>query len=133
MRTPEPAPTVPAQATLPLSEATFLILVSLGSGPKHGYAIMKEVEELSQRRVLLSTGTLYGAIKRLLSDGWISRLDLPDNANDGRERKSYTLTPRGRKVLRAETQRLQELVEIASPRVAPRRASRPASRTASGA
>ena len=57
----------------PLSEATFLILVSLGSGPKHGYAIMKEVEELSHQRVLLSTGTLYGAIKRLLADGTIQR------------------------------------------------------------
>jgi PadR family transcriptional regulator PadR len=105
-----------AQPAPPLSETTFLILVSLDGGPKHGYAIMKEVAELSQRRVLLSTGTLYGAIKRLLADGWINRLDLRENSNDGRDRKSYTLTSHGRKVLRAETQRLRELVELAVQR-----------------
>jgi DNA-binding PadR family transcriptional regulator len=77
---------------------------------------MKEVEELSQRRVLLSTGTLYGAIKRLLADKWISRLDLPEDSNDGRDRKSYALTSEGRKALRAETQRLRELVELATQR-----------------
>lgn len=107
----------PAQPSPPLSETTFLILVSLGSGPKHGYAIMKEVEALSQGRVLLGTGTLYGAIKRLLADGWISRLELPEDANDGRERKSYALTPRGRQALTVETRRLQELVELALQRV----------------
>ena len=106
-----------SQPAPPLSEATFLILVSLGGGPKHGYAIMKEVEELSLHRVLLSTGTLYGAIKRLLADGWISRLDFPADSNVGRERKSYSLTSRGRKVLKAETQRLRELVEIAAARL----------------
>jgi DNA-binding PadR family transcriptional regulator len=104
---------VDEQNVLPLSEATFLILVSLGSGPKHGYAIMQEVAELSQGRVLLSTGTLYGVIKRLLADGWISRLDLSEDASSGRERKSYTLTTRGQRVLQAETKRLRELVEIA--------------------
>jgi DNA-binding PadR family transcriptional regulator len=108
--------TISTQPTLPLSETTFLILVSLDGGPKHGYAIMKEVEELSQHRVLLSTGTLYGAIKRLLADRWISRQDLPEDANDGRERKSYTLTSHGRKILRAEIQRLRELVELAVQR-----------------
>ena len=79
---------------------------------------MKEVEALSQGRVLLSTGTLYGAIKRLLAEGWISRSDLPEDGNDGRDRKSYALTAHGRKVLRAETQRLRELVELAAPRAA---------------
>jgi DNA-binding PadR family transcriptional regulator len=109
-------PPIPVQPAPSLSEATFLILVSLGGGPKHGYAIMKEVDDLSQHRVLLSTGTLYGAIKRLLADGWISRLDLPEDSNDGRDRKSYALTSHGRKVLRAETQRLRELVELAVQR-----------------
>lgn len=97
----------------PLSEATFFILVSLGSEPRHGYAIMKEVENLSQGRVLLSTGTLYGAIKRLLADGWISRLNLPEDADGGRDRKSYALTSHGRKVLQAEAGRIQELARIA--------------------
>ena len=109
-------PLLHSQTAPPLSEATFLILVSLGSGPKHGYAIMKEVEELSQCRVLLSTGTLYGAIKRLLADGWIYRVDLPEDGQDGRDRKSYALTYHGRQVLRAETQRLRDLVELALQR-----------------
>ncbi|HWQ83511.1 MAG TPA: PadR family transcriptional regulator [Anaerolineales bacterium] len=113
---PNSKQTIPPQSASPLSETTFLILVSLGSGPKHGYAIMKEVETLSQQRVLLSTGTLYGAIKRLLADGCISRLNLPEDTRDGRVRKTYTLTSHGRKVLKDETRRLQELVEVAARR-----------------
>ena len=104
------------QAVSPLSETTFLILLILGGGPKHGYAIMKEVEELSQGRVQLSTGTLYGAIKRLLADGWINRLNLPEDSNDARLRKSYVLSAHGRKVLRTETQRLRKLIELATQR-----------------
>ena len=50
----------------PLREPTFLILLSLAPGPRHGYAILKEVESLSEGRVKMSTGTLYGAIERLL-------------------------------------------------------------------
>ena len=104
---------------LPLSETTFLILVSLDGEPKHGYAIMKEVQALSQGRVTLSTGTLYGAIKRMLRDEWIRRVALPDEGNDARQRKFYALTRRGRRVLNAETNRLRELVEIAELRLAP--------------
>jgi DNA-binding PadR family transcriptional regulator len=103
---------------LPLSESTFLILVSLEGDSKHGYAIMKEVESLSQGRVKLSTGTLFGAIKRLLGKDWIRRIAAVDEASDGRGRKYYTLTTRGRQVLDAETHRLQELVAIAGRRFA---------------
>ncbi len=63
---------------LPLTEATFFILMNLSSGPRHGYAIMKEVHEMSKGRITFSTGTLYGALKRLLDQGWITR-------NDGEE------------------------------------------------
>ena len=107
------------QHLLPVSESTFMILVSLGGEPKHGYAIMKEVEALSQGRVILSTGTLYGAIKRLLGDEWIYRAEMPEEGNDGRNRKFYALTKRGRRVLDAETKRLQELVAIAGRRLVP--------------
>lgn len=103
---------------LPLSESTFLILVSLDDKPKHGYAIMKEVQSLSQGRVTLSTGTLYGAIKRMLKDNWIRRVELVDEEEDARQRKFYALTNRGRRVLGAETARLRELVEIAGRRLA---------------
>ena len=104
---------------LPLSETTFLILVSLDDKPKHGYAIMKDVQSLSQGRVRLSTGTLYGAIKRMLKDNWIRRVELVDEQEDARQRKFYALTNRGRRVLDAEAERLRDLAAIAGRRLAP--------------
>lgn len=101
------------QTFIPLTEPTFFILLSLSPSPKHGYAIMKEVETLSEGRVLLSTGTLYGAIKRLLDRGWIKRVTDPIPNGTDRERKAYTLTDQGRRVLNAETERLKTLVKIA--------------------
>lgn len=102
---------------LPLSEAVYLILVSLASEPRHGYAILKEVADLSGGRVSLSTGTLYGAVKRLLADGWITRTPDPEPDETRRERKFYSLTGRGKRVLRAETQRLSHLSELARLRL----------------
>jgi DNA-binding PadR family transcriptional regulator len=94
----------------PLTEATFFILLSLSPAPKHGYAIMKEVRELSKGRIKFSTGTLYGAIRRLLEQGWIKRVTDPVPNPTDRERKSYTLTDKGRKVLSAEMERLRSLL-----------------------
>ncbi len=106
------------QADIPLTEATFFILLSLAPEPKHGYAIMKEVRALSDGRVILSTGTLYGAIKRLLDWGWIVRQeeitqDKADGHGSSRERKVYALTDDGRRVLKAEVMRLRKLVRVA--------------------
>jgi DNA-binding PadR family transcriptional regulator len=98
---------------LPLREPTFFILLSLSPGPKHGYAILKEVEALSEGRVQLSTGTLYGAIKRLLDDRWIRRVDDPLPSSTQRKRKAYMLTEQGRWVLNAEIERLRQLVTVA--------------------
>ena len=98
---------------LPLREPTFFILLSLSPGPKHGYAILKGVENLSKGRVKLSTGTLYGAIKRLLNRGWIRRVDDPLPNGTERERKAYDLTELGRSILSAEITRLKELVSVA--------------------
>ena len=98
---------------LPLREPTFLILLSLSPSPRHGYAILREVEALSEDRVRLSTGTLYGAIKRLLDDGWICRVDDPLPNTTKRERKAYALTEQGRRVLNAEIERLRKLVSVA--------------------
>jgi DNA-binding PadR family transcriptional regulator len=107
------------QTCLPLTEATFLILVSLVPGPQHGYAIMKDVQDLSGGRVVLSTGTLYGALKRLLERGWIRRAgDEPDVEETGRVRKAYVLTDLGQRILDAETQRLQALAALSRARVA---------------
>lgn len=108
---------------LPLSEAVFFILLSLAPRPKHGYAILKDVESLSQRRVVLSTGTLYGAIKRLLAQGWIEPAAEvggaeDDSAEPPRGRKAYALTELGRSILQAEASRLQSLVDVAQLRLA---------------
>jgi DNA-binding PadR family transcriptional regulator len=93
---------------LPLTPAAFHVLLALADGPKHGYLILKEVEERTAREVRLSTGTLYGLIKRFLDDELI--VELPA-AND--RRRPYKLTARGREVAAAEAQRLQRLVSAA--------------------
>ena len=106
------------QENLPLTESTFFILLSLATGPKHGYAIMKDVKALSENRVSLSTGTLYGAIKRLLDQGWILRVDEPSQNESAHDRKAYLLTQRGRRILEAETARLGKLYQVAQLRTA---------------
>jgi DNA-binding PadR family transcriptional regulator len=106
-----------SDAELPLSETTFFILLSLAPGPRHGYAIMKDVQSLSEDQVRLSTGTLYGALKRLLEQGWVNRVADPAPDNTGRQRKAYALADRGRSVLKAEAARLQKLVDAAHLRV----------------
>lgn len=107
---------------LPLSETTFFILLSLSPGPRHGYAIMKDVQALSEDRVKLSTGTLYGALKRLLEQGWVRRVDDPTPDNTNRQRKAYALADHGRQVLGAEIARLNKLVAAARLRVVEQRA-----------
>jgi DNA-binding PadR family transcriptional regulator len=105
------------QSYLPLTETTYFILLSLSSGPRHGYAIMKDVDSLSRARVKLSTGTLYSSLKRLLETGWIERDDSPGEPLDGRGRKDYRLTELGQSILEAEYQRLQGLVRVARLRI----------------
>jgi DNA-binding PadR family transcriptional regulator len=100
---------------LPLQEATTLILICLAEEPRHGYAILKEVEALSHGRVIFSTGTLYGALARLLDQGLVERLE--DEEATGRARKSYRLTSLGRKVLTAEMARLEQLTQLARLRL----------------
>src|SRR5208283_1181978 len=99
----------------PLSEAVLLILLSLAEQPRHGYSILKDVEEMSDGRVTLSTGTLYGALRRLLEDGWIERFE---EENSSRGRQAYRLTPAGRRNLQAEASRLKHLARVATLRVA---------------
>lgn len=98
-----------------MSEPTFLILLSLATEPKHGYAIMQDVAQLSSGRVNLSTGTLYTALKRLLDDGWI---EPTDNEAGPRGRRTYRLTGIGRTALLDETERLNALSAIAQQRLA---------------
>lgn len=99
---------------LPLSETSFFILLSLAPSPKHGYAIIKEVSTLSDERVLLATGTLYTALRRMLKTGLIERVGMDNLIGDNRERKYYQLTRLGQKILLAETKRLRQLLDLAS-------------------
>lgn len=107
---------IPTQT--PLTESTYFILLSLSPKAKHGYAIMKDVRELSESRVVLSTGTLYGALKRLLDQGWIERLEETDTKGNARDRKVYKLSQHGRRVLKDEIARLNKLLHAASQRAA---------------
>lgn len=105
---------------LPLTEVTYFILLSLSPGPRHGYAIMKDVRSLSQGRVILSTGTLYGALKRMLELGWILRVEDANGSTTGRERKFYRLSSVGDRILSAELERLNSLVAAARLRAVPK-------------
>lgn len=105
------------QSELPLSETSFFILLSMVKEPKHGYAIMKDVLVLSQQRIELSTGTLYGALKRMLEREWIEPIDLDEGNEDARERKWYRLTPYGQKIVKAELARLQSIIQAVRLRV----------------
>ncbi len=105
------------QKQLPLTEPTFFVLLSIAPAPKHGYAIKKEVEKLSDGRLVLSTGTLYGVIRRLLEKGWIKRIDEPEFGVGQRGRKTYKLTRKGKRILTAETTRIKSLATTAAHRL----------------
>jgi len=98
-------------AERPLTEPVFLILASLAGKPQHGYALMKDIEEISEGRVRLSTGTLYGAIRRLLEDGWIERFEQKDTSRD---KQAYRLTAAGRRQIKLEVERMKQLTRAAA-------------------
>ena len=103
-----------AKDYLPLTETSFFILLSIAVTPRHGYAIIQEVEAMSAGRVNMATGTLYTALRRMLEDGWIERIEDAALAHggDSRERKLYRLTDLGRSILDLETERLKSLVQL---------------------
>jgi DNA-binding PadR family transcriptional regulator len=99
---------------LPLPSATLHILVALMGGEKHGYGIMRDVEDVSDGAVRMGPGTLYGSIKRMLADGLIEESsERPDPELDDQRRRYYRLTGLGERVGKAELQRLQALIKRA--------------------
>src|ERR1700676_1181059 len=112
------APKTPAaETTGPLTPAMFHVLLALAGDDLHGYAILKEVEIRTDGEVKLSTGTLYGIIKRLLNDGLIVELrSRPTESEDDERRRYYRLTPQGRQVATAEAERMDEILSIARSR-----------------
>ena len=107
-------PTPVPEQHLPLAPATFQILLALADRERHGYAIMKEVEERTDGAVRLGAGTLYGALKRLLEHELVEEDGERADTTLGNERRRYyRLTKFGRQVARAEARRLDTLVRAA--------------------
>jgi DNA-binding PadR family transcriptional regulator len=98
----------------PLTEPVLLILMSLANKPRHGYALMRDIEDLSNGRVRLSTGTLYGALRRLLADQWIARFEQEDTSRD---KQAYKLTATGRRQLELELDRMKQLTRAGTLRL----------------
>ena len=102
------------ETLLPLTPAVFHILLALADSERHGYGIMQEIAARTNGGVCMGPGTLYGSIKRMLADGLIEASDeRPDPALDDERRRYYRLTVFGRRVLIAEAQRLEQVVQIA--------------------
>mgnify|MGYP002511152860 CR=1 FL=1 len=93
----------------PLTEALFYILLSVRE-PNHGYGIIQEVERLTEGRVVLGPGTLYGAIQTMTERGWIR---IFSQETDSRKKKQYVITELGRSIFAAEKARLAELLRNA--------------------
>lgn len=98
----------------PLRPVEFEILLALALGERHGYAIIREVEERSGGAVRLETGTLYRALHRLVQSGLVTPIErrAADDADDER-RRYYALTPLGRRVAGTEAARMARLVAAA--------------------
>jgi DNA-binding PadR family transcriptional regulator len=113
----------PPESLLPLQSATFHILLALADADRHGYAIIQEVASRTSGDVRLSAGTLYRSIQRMLEQGLIEELRVrPAPELDDERRRYYRITPFGKAVARAETQRLAELLRLARvSRFSPRR------------
>jgi DNA-binding PadR family transcriptional regulator len=100
--------------SLTLTPAMFQVLLALGDEEKHGYAILKDVEDQTGGEVRLSTGTLYAVIKRLLSEGAIKECrNRPPANEDDQRRRYYRLTLVGRELAVAEAERMERLVATA--------------------
>lgn len=93
-----------------MSDPVLHIMLALSDEPRHGYAILQEIEDRTDGRVVIGTGTLYTALKRLRGDGLIEEVA---EADGGRRRRTYALTRRGRTELDEQTERLQALLDHA--------------------
>jgi DNA-binding PadR family transcriptional regulator len=94
---------------LPLTEAFYYILIALYAEPSHGYGIMQDAEKRSDGRVKIGAGTLYTALNTLLNKRLIDHHPVPEGIDS--RRKMYAITPEGREVVRAEIERLEELLQ----------------------
>lgn len=104
-------------ALLPLTPAVFHILLALADGERHGYSILREIEQFTDGQVRLGPTTLYRSIRQMLAAGLIEEVgERPDPALDDERRRYYRLTLFGRRVALAESDRLDHLVAVAQAR-----------------
>ena len=101
------------ESLLPLSVPVFQILLSLAEQDRHGYGIIGDIRRRSRDEVVLSTSTLYGAIKRMMRDGLVERSDMrPDPELDDERRRYYRITDFGLEVASCEAGRINRLAEM---------------------
>ena len=99
---------------VPLPVAQLHILLALAKGDKHGYAIMREVEVLTEGAVTMGPGTLYGAVKKMLKAGLVEETaERPDPEMDDQRRRYYRISGLGERVLEAEVNRMEQLARVA--------------------
>jgi DNA-binding PadR family transcriptional regulator len=99
----------------PLSSAFFHILLSLGQGERHGYALKREISRRTDGKLNLGPGVLYGSINKMLELGLIEEsADRPDPHLDDERRRYYRITSYGRKVAQAEAARMRDLAQLAA-------------------
>lgn len=104
---------------LPLTPPVFHILLALADEERHGYGIMQDVAQQTDNALQLGPGTLYGCLKRMLAAGLVEESDeRPDPSLDDERRRYYRMTSLGRRVVRAEAQRLAGAVMAAKARLA---------------
>ena len=108
----------PLDDILPLTSTVFHVLVALAEGPRHGYAVAQEVEELSDGRIVMGPGTLYGSLSRMQGQGLIEEADNPgDDGLHAERRRYYRMTPLGSAALRSESARLLKAATVAQRRL----------------
>ncbi len=107
------------QGLLPLTPPVFHILLALAEEERHGYGIMQDVAQQTDGALQLGPGTLYGCLKRMLAAGLVEESDeRPDPALDDERRRYYRMTTLGKRIVRAEAQRLAGAVTVAMARLA---------------
>ena len=103
---------------LPLTPTVFHALVALAREPRHGYAIAQEVEDLTQGRIIMGPGTLYGSLQRMTDAGLIQETENPGDAGQHAERRRYyRVTALGRAALQAESERLMRTLAVVQERM----------------
>ncbi len=108
---------MPKRKLDPLPYAAFQIMLALADGDLHGYAIMRQVEEQTGRRLRLGPGTLYGSIQALLEGKLIEEVERPEDAEVHQERRRYyRLTAAGRKLARSEAEKMADVLRVARTR-----------------